>query len=89
MSAHRITEAIRIRANQTPDKEHSSQLYLTSSFCYDDAEDMRDRLGLQVAEEHVDHGSRARAHRGEGAQGRDRFDLEASRSGANGRVPPS
>jgi O-succinylhomoserine sulfhydrylase len=41
MSAHRITEAIRIRANQTPDKEHSSPLYLTSSFCYDDAEDMR------------------------------------------------
>ena len=41
MSAHRITEAIRIRANQTPDKEHSSPLFLTSSFCYDDAEDMR------------------------------------------------
>jgi O-succinylhomoserine sulfhydrylase len=40
-SAHRITKAIRIRANQTPDKEHSSPLYLTSSFCYDDAEDMR------------------------------------------------
>ncbi|HXB35643.1 MAG TPA: O-succinylhomoserine sulfhydrylase [Puia sp.] len=41
MSAHRITEAIRIRAKQTPDKEHSSPLFLTSSFCYDDAEDMR------------------------------------------------
>jgi O-succinylhomoserine sulfhydrylase len=41
MPAHRITEAIRIRANQTPDKEHSSPLFLTSSFCYDDAEDMR------------------------------------------------
>src|SRR5579863_4896371 len=41
MSTHRITEAIRIRANQTPDKEHSSPLFLTSSFCYDDAEDMR------------------------------------------------
>jgi O-succinylhomoserine sulfhydrylase len=41
MSAHRITEAIRIRATQTPDKEHSSPLFLTSSFCYDDAEDMR------------------------------------------------
>ncbi len=41
MSPHRITEAIRIRANQTPDKEHSSPLFLTSSFCYDDAEDMR------------------------------------------------
>jgi O-succinylhomoserine sulfhydrylase len=41
MPAHRITKAIRIRANQTPDKEHSSPLFLTSSFCYDDAEDMR------------------------------------------------
>jgi O-succinylhomoserine sulfhydrylase len=41
MSSHRITEAIRIRATQTPDKEHSSPLFLTSSFCYDDAEDMR------------------------------------------------
>jgi O-succinylhomoserine sulfhydrylase len=41
MSSHRITKAIRIRADQTPDKEHSSPLFLTSSFCYDDAEDMR------------------------------------------------
>jgi O-succinylhomoserine sulfhydrylase len=41
MSSHRITKAIRIRASQTPDKEHSSPLFLTSSFCYDDAEDMR------------------------------------------------
>ncbi|HET6255602.1 MAG TPA: O-succinylhomoserine sulfhydrylase [Puia sp.] len=41
MSSHRITKAIRIRANMTPDKEHSSPLFLTSSFCYDDAEDMR------------------------------------------------
>jgi O-succinylhomoserine sulfhydrylase len=41
MSSHRITKAIRIRTNPTPDKEHSSPLFLTSSFCYDDAEDMR------------------------------------------------
>ena len=41
MSSHRITKAIRIRANVTSDKEHSSPLFLTSSFCYDDAEDMR------------------------------------------------
>jgi O-succinylhomoserine sulfhydrylase len=41
MSSHRITKAIRVRATQTPDKEHSSPLFLTSSFCYDDAEDMR------------------------------------------------
>ncbi len=41
MSSHRITQAIRIRADQTPEKEHSSPLFLTSSFCYDDAEEMR------------------------------------------------
>lgn len=39
--ANRITQAIRIRASQTPEKEHSSPLFLTSSFCYDDAEEMR------------------------------------------------
>ena len=41
MSTHRITQAIRIRTDQTKEKEHSSPLYLTSSFCYDDAEEMR------------------------------------------------
>ena len=41
MSSHRITQAIRIRADQTSEKEHSSPLFLTSSFCYDDAEEMR------------------------------------------------
>jgi O-succinylhomoserine sulfhydrylase len=41
MSTHRITKAIRIRADQTPEKEHSTPLFLTSSFTYDDAEDMR------------------------------------------------
>src|ERR1700761_1224899 len=39
--SHRITEAIRIRTDRTPEKEHSSPLFLTSSFCYDDAEEMR------------------------------------------------
>jgi len=38
---HRITKAIRIRADQTPEKEHSTPLFLTSSFCYEDAEEMR------------------------------------------------
>ena len=38
---HRITQAIRIRTDQTPEKEHSSPLFLTSSFCFDDAEEMR------------------------------------------------
>jgi O-succinylhomoserine sulfhydrylase len=41
MPSHRLTKAIRIRTNQTPEKEHSSPLFLTSSFCYDDAEEMR------------------------------------------------
>jgi len=39
--SHRITQAIRIRADQTPEKEHSTPLFLTSSFCYEDAEEMR------------------------------------------------
>jgi O-succinylhomoserine sulfhydrylase len=41
MSTHRITQAIRIRTDRTPEKEHSSPLFLTSSFCYEDAEEMR------------------------------------------------
>ena len=41
MSSHRITKAIRIRADQTPEKEHSTPLFLTSSFTYEDAEEMR------------------------------------------------
>ena len=41
MSEHRITKAIRVRADQTPEREHSSPIFLTSSFCYDDAEQMR------------------------------------------------
>ena len=39
--SHRITKAIRIRADQTPEMEHSTPLFLTSSFCYSDAEEMR------------------------------------------------
>lgn len=41
MSRHRITQAIRIRADRTADREHSSPLFLTSSFTFDDAEQMR------------------------------------------------
>jgi len=41
MPTNRITQAIRIRTDRTQEKEHSSPLYLTSSFCYDDAEEMR------------------------------------------------
>jgi O-succinylhomoserine sulfhydrylase len=41
MEQHPITQAIRIRTEQTNEMEHSSPLFLTSSFCYDDAEEMR------------------------------------------------
>lgn len=36
-----ITEAIRIQTERTNEMEHSSPLFLTSSFCFDNAEDMR------------------------------------------------
>jgi O-succinylhomoserine sulfhydrylase len=36
-----ITKAIRIQAERTSQMEHSVPLYLTSSFCFDNAEDMR------------------------------------------------
>lgn len=38
---HPITEAIRIQAAQTNEMEHSTPMFLTSSFCFDNAEDMR------------------------------------------------
>jgi O-succinylhomoserine sulfhydrylase len=41
MPQHRITQAIRIRTETTGEHEHSSPLYLTSSFTFDDAEQMR------------------------------------------------
>lgn len=41
MSEHRITKAIRSQIDRTPEMEHSSPLFLTSSFCFDNAEDMR------------------------------------------------
>lgn len=37
----RITKAIRTQIDRTNEKEHSSPLFLTSSFCFDDAEQMR------------------------------------------------
>lgn len=37
----RITKAIRTQIDRTGEKEHASPLFLTSSFCYDDAEEMR------------------------------------------------
>lgn len=38
---HPITKAIRIQAERSAQMEHSVPLYLTSSFCFDTAEDMR------------------------------------------------
>jgi O-succinylhomoserine sulfhydrylase len=41
MDQHRITKAIRSQVTRTGEMEHSSPLFLTSSFCFDNAEDMR------------------------------------------------
>lgn len=41
MSQHPITKAIRIQTERTAQMEHSTPLFLTSSFCYNDAEEMR------------------------------------------------
>jgi len=38
---HPVTQAIRTQADRTGQMEHSSPLYLTSSFCYNNAEEMR------------------------------------------------
>jgi O-succinylhomoserine sulfhydrylase len=38
---HPTTKAIRIQTERTSEMEHSTPLFLTSSFCYDDAEEMR------------------------------------------------
>jgi O-succinylhomoserine sulfhydrylase len=40
MAKHPETKAIRIQTTQTEQKEHSTPLFLTSSFTYDSAEDM-------------------------------------------------
>jgi O-succinylhomoserine sulfhydrylase len=41
MKQHPITRAIRTQVERTGEGEHSSPLFLTSSFCFDNAEDMR------------------------------------------------
>ena len=38
---HPITEAIRIQTERTNEMEHATPLFLTSSFCFDTAEEMR------------------------------------------------
>ncbi|TDH25651.1 aminotransferase class I/II-fold pyridoxal phosphate-dependent enzyme [Segetibacter sp. 3557_3] len=41
MELHPITQAIRIQTERSGQKEHSTPLFLTSSFTFDNAEDMR------------------------------------------------
>src|SRR6188768_1631898 len=41
MSKRKQTQAIRIQTQHTNEMEHSTPMFLTSSFCFDDAEDMR------------------------------------------------
>ncbi len=41
MSQHPITKAIRTQTDRTQEMEHSSPVFLTSSFCFDTAEEMR------------------------------------------------
>src|SRR5450432_3288056 len=41
MSLHPVSKMIRTRVEQTNEKEHSSPLFLTSSFTFDNSEEMR------------------------------------------------
>ena len=41
MELHPITKAIRIQTERTNEMEHATPLFLTSSFCFDNAEEMR------------------------------------------------
>src|SRR5476649_535053 len=41
MSKHKATKAIRTQTKRTNEMEHSTPMFLTSSFCFDNAEDMR------------------------------------------------
>ena len=41
MSEHNQTKAIRIQTDRTNEMEHSTPMFLTSSFCFDNAEEMR------------------------------------------------
>src|SRR5215217_2605464 len=41
MARQPITDALRIQTERTNEMEHSTPMFLTSSFCFDNAEDMR------------------------------------------------
>ena len=47
---HKITNAIRIQTDKTNEMEHSTPLFLTSSFCFDDAESMRAAFADETAD---------------------------------------
>ena len=44
MKQHPITQAVRIQTSRTKEMEHSTPLFLTPSFCFDDYEDIRSAL---------------------------------------------
>ncbi|TGL10441.1 PLP-dependent transferase, partial [Leptospira levettii] len=48
MFEHFETEAIRIQTKRTGEKEHSTPLFLTSSFVFDDAEHARALFAEEV-----------------------------------------
>src|SRR3954467_6860483 len=41
MAQHPVTKMIRTQTDRTNEMEHSTPLFLTSSFCFDNAEEMR------------------------------------------------
>src|SRR5829696_5992921 len=41
MEQHPVTKVIRTQTPRTAEMEHSTPVFLTSSFCFDNAEDMR------------------------------------------------
>ncbi len=47
---HNQSKLIRTQIEQTNEGEHSSPLYLTSSFCFDNAEDMRAAFADETAD---------------------------------------
>ena len=50
---HPITKAIRLQTKQTEQKEHSTPLFLTSSFTYDSAENMADAFSNDTPEVNI------------------------------------
>jgi len=50
---HPITKAIRLQTEQTAQKEHSTPIFLTSSFTYDSAQDMADAFSSDTPEANI------------------------------------